>query len=87
MTTNDEIEECALMLHHEIEKLDKLQLAFASSLVKLAHLDLLMRLNQVTDKDIDLLSFVENFVQQQRANEKEAFVRDSTAPSGGINAG
>jgi len=47
----------------------------------------LMRLNQVTDKDIDLLSFVENFVQQQRANEKEAFVRDSTAPSGGINAG
>jgi hypothetical protein len=74
MTSTDKIEESAQVLLHEIEKLDALGLAFAASLVRIAHLDLQMRLHDVTEKEIDLLSFVTNLAEQQkqsRAKESE----------------
>lgn len=67
MPMSDKIEESALVLQHEIEKLDRLGLTFAASLVRIAHLDLQMRIHGATEKDIDLLSFVVNFVEQHKA--------------------
>ena len=69
MTSTDKIEESAHVLSHEIEKLDELGLTFAASLVRIAHLDLQMRLHDVTEKEIDLLSFVVNVVEQQKAGQ------------------
>ena len=66
MMATDKIEESAHVLLHEIKKLDALGLTLAASLVRIAHLDLQMRLHNVTEKEIDLLSFVTNLAEQQR---------------------
>lgn len=62
----DKIEESALVLIHEIEKLDALGLTFAASLVRIAHLDLQMRLHNVTEEEIDLLSFAAHAVELEK---------------------
>ena len=68
---SDKIEECAQVLQHEIEKLDELGLTFAASLVKIAHLDLLMRIHNVTGEEVDTLSFAINAVEQEKQARNE----------------
>jgi hypothetical protein len=65
----DEIEQCAHVLQREIQKLDELGLPFAASLVRIAHLDLQMRLHNLTEKDIDVLSFAAHAIEQERLAE------------------
>jgi len=62
----DKIEASAHVLRHEIEKLDGLGLTFAASLVRIAHLDLQMRLYKVTEEEIDVLSFAARVVEQEQ---------------------
>lgn len=62
----DKIEESSLVLRHEIEKLDELGLTFAASLVKIAHLDLQMKLHNVTEEEIDVLSFAVRVIEQEQ---------------------
>jgi hypothetical protein len=62
----DSVEQCAHALLREIQKLDELGLTFAASLVRIAHLDLQMRLHNVTEEDIDVLSFAAHALEQER---------------------
>jgi len=68
----DGIEECAQVLLHEIQKLDELGLTFTASLVRIAHLDLQMRLHDVTEADIDVLSFAVNVIEQEKCARDES---------------
>lgn len=80
----DKIEECVQVLNHEIAKLDELGQTFAASLVRIAHLDLQMQLHDVTEKEIDVLSFVEHALEKERLarrREKTA-MRDDDTPDG-----
>jgi ribosomal protein S13 len=90
MTATDKIEESAHVLLHEIEKLDSLGLTLAASLVRIAHLDLQMRLHNVTEKEIDLLSFVTNLAEQQKLTRalesEESDERTTEATAGGRGA-
>lgn len=63
--STDKIEESACVLDHEIEKLDALGLDFAAALVRIARLDLLMRLANASDEDVDLLSFAASLIKQK----------------------
>jgi hypothetical protein len=87
MTSTDKIEESAYVLLHEIEKLDAQGLTLAASLVRIAHLDLQMRLHNITEKEVDLLSFVTNLAEQQRQSRaqdnEESKERIAQAPAGG----
>jgi hypothetical protein len=67
----DKMEESAAVLKHEIEKLDELGLAFAASLVRIAHMDLQMRLCGMTEEDIDVLSFAAMIVANETAARAE----------------
>ncbi|MDE2182065.1 MAG: hypothetical protein KGJ78_03480 [Alphaproteobacteria bacterium] len=62
----DKMEESAAVLRHEIEKLDLLGLSFAASLVRIAHLDLQMRLHKVTGGEIDVLTLAANALEHER---------------------
>lgn len=90
MTATDKFEESAHVLLHEIEKLDALGLTLAASLVRIAHLDLQMRLHNITEKEIDLLSFVTNLAEQQRQSRahesEESDGRTTQTTAGGHGA-
>jgi len=62
----DKIEECVQVLSHEIAKLDELGQTFAASLVRIAHLDLQMQLHDVTEEEIDVLSFAEHALEKEK---------------------
>jgi len=68
MISSDKIEESSQVLRHEIKKLDELGLTFAAALVRIADLDLQMRIHNVTDKEIDLVSFVAMLAEQQKTD-------------------
>lgn len=61
------IETRVLALKHEIEKLEEAGLTFAASLVRVAQVDLQMRLCGIGDEDIDALSFAVRAVEQEKA--------------------
>lgn len=71
LPTPDKMEESAAALKHEIEKLDELGLSFAASLVRIAHMDLQMRLCGMTENDIDVLSFASLIVTNEMAARAE----------------
>ncbi|MGA7713951.1 MAG: hypothetical protein WCA81_18810 [Rhizomicrobium sp.] len=79
LPTPDKMEESAAALKHEIEKLDELGLSFAASLVRIAHMDLQMRLCGMTENDIDVLSFASLIVTNEMA------ARAETQPESGTS--
>jgi hypothetical protein len=56
MTATDEIEQSLFVLRREIRRLDAIGLRFAASLVRIAEVELQVRLHNVSDEDIDQLS-------------------------------
>ncbi|MDE2265665.1 MAG: hypothetical protein KGL29_07180 [Alphaproteobacteria bacterium] len=54
---HDEIEEVAANLERQFQKLDDMGLAFSAALVKVAHLDLQMRVHGISGEEIDIRSF------------------------------
>lgn len=61
----DELGKSLTILGEEITKLEACGLKFAASLVRIAHLDLQMRIHNITNEEIDLLSFAVNAVEQE----------------------
>jgi ribosomal protein S13 len=63
---NDSIEESLRILRKEIERLDALGLSFAASLIRVAEIELQMRLHNVSEDEVDVLSFAANAVERER---------------------
>ena len=66
------IEECAATLMAEVERLDSLECDFAAALVRAAQMDLQMRLYGGGNKDIDVLSFLQFAIEQERSVREDA---------------
>ena len=66
MPSNEKLEERARVLAGEIDKLDALGLPMAAYLVKIAHLDIQMRLHGITDEELDLVHFLTKLEQEFR---------------------
>ncbi len=66
------IEECAATLMAEVERLDSLECGFAAALVRAAQMDLEMRLYGIGNKDIDVLSFLQFAIEQERSLQEDA---------------
>jgi hypothetical protein len=49
-----------------ILRLEELGLKFSAALVRIAHLDLQMRVHNISAEEVDLLSFAVNAVEQER---------------------
>ena len=75
----DKMEESAAVLKHEIDKLDELGLSFAASLVRIAHMDLQMRLCGMTEDDVDVLSFAAMIVANETAARAETQQKPETS--------
>ena len=63
---NEGIEESLRVLRKEIEKLDRLGLTFAATLIRVAEIELQMRLHNVKEDEIDVLSFAANAVELEK---------------------
>ena len=63
----DKIEGISNVLALEIENLDTIELTFAATLVRIALVDLQMRLHGITEKEIDVLSFAYQAIEQEKS--------------------
>lgn len=75
----DKMEESAAVLQREFEKLDQFGLSFAASLVRVAHMDLQVRLCGMTENDIDVLSFAAMVVANETAARAETLQEQGTS--------
>jgi len=66
MMPNESIEESLCVLRKEIERLNTLGLTFAASLIRIAEIELQVRLHKVSEDEIDVLSFAANAVEQEK---------------------
>jgi len=66
MTEDSNITASLGVLRGEIEKLQALGLTFATALLRVVEIDLQMRLHNVGEDEIDILSFATNAIEQER---------------------
>ena len=66
MTESEEIAHCLGVLRREIERLETLGLRFAASLVRVAEIELQMRLHNVGSGDIDVLNIAASAIERER---------------------
>lgn len=79
MTGADEIERSLSVLRGEIERLDSIGLNFAASLVRIAEIELRVRLHNLSEEDIDALTLAANTVQQERHVRRTRIQKRGTA--------
>jgi hypothetical protein len=79
---HDELEEVATILERQFQKLDDMGLAFPAALVKVAHLDLQMRVHGISGEEIDIRSFALQALEQLggTGNAGEAAASEDRAP-------
>jgi hypothetical protein len=66
VTEREKIAHCLSVLRCEIEHLESLGLQFAASLVRIAEVELQMRLHNVNLDDIDLVNIAASAVERER---------------------
>jgi len=78
MTGAEQIRQSLLVLRSEIERLDSIGLRFAASLVRIAEVELRVRLHNLSDDEIDVLSFAAGAVERERHAHKSRVLKRGT---------
>ncbi len=78
MTGVEQIEMSLSVLRGEIERLDSIGLRFAASLLRIAEIELQVRLHNVSDEEFDVLNFAASTVEQERRARKTKVLERGT---------